>query len=149
MRRVALVVGILFVGTAVQAFAVSPADEAAIKQAAMDYVEGWYEGSMERMDKALHPELVKRMVVTHPKTGAGFVNDAGKSMMLVYTEAGGGSDKPEAKDEIEYTLLDIYHNIAAVKLVSADFMDYLHVVKWNGEWKILNVLWQPLAKEEP
>ena len=29
----------------------------AIKQTALDYVEGWYEANSERMQRALHPEL--------------------------------------------------------------------------------------------
>src|SRR5262245_52406842 len=44
----------------------SEADLAAIKQTALDYIEGWYEGSAERMERALHPELAKRIVRTDP-----------------------------------------------------------------------------------
>ncbi len=33
------------------------ADSAAIRQAALDYIEGWYEGNAERMERALHPDL--------------------------------------------------------------------------------------------
>jgi Putative lumazine-binding len=40
------------------------ADSAAIKKTALDYVEGWYEGNPERMERALHPELAKRIVRT-------------------------------------------------------------------------------------
>ena len=38
----------------------SNADAAAIRQTALDYIEGWYEGNAERMERALHPELAKR-----------------------------------------------------------------------------------------
>jgi hypothetical protein len=38
---------------------VSDKDLADIRQAALDYVEGWYEGNVERMERALHDELVK------------------------------------------------------------------------------------------
>ena len=48
----------------------SESDLAAIKQTALDYIEGWYEGSAERMERALHPELAKRIVITDPKSGA-------------------------------------------------------------------------------
>src|SRR5262245_51395748 len=37
------------------------ADAAAIKQVALDYAEGWYDGDAERMQMALHPELAKRI----------------------------------------------------------------------------------------
>jgi len=38
-------------------------DKAAVKQAAHDYAEGYCEGSAERMERALHPLLVKRGLV--------------------------------------------------------------------------------------
>ena len=38
------------------------ADSAAIRQAALDYIEGWYEGNAERMERALHPDLAKRII---------------------------------------------------------------------------------------
>jgi hypothetical protein len=34
--------------------------EDAVRSAVMDYVEGWFEGDAGRMERALHPELVKR-----------------------------------------------------------------------------------------
>ena len=37
-------------------------DSSAIRQAALDYIEGWYAGDGDRMARALHPELVKRIV---------------------------------------------------------------------------------------
>ena len=38
------------------------ADRAAIRETALNYIEGWYEGNAERMKSALHPELAKRLV---------------------------------------------------------------------------------------
>ena len=35
----------------------SDADREAIKATALDYIEGWYEGNPERMERALHPDL--------------------------------------------------------------------------------------------
>ena len=35
----------------------SAATREAIKKTALDYGEGWYEGSAERMERALHPDL--------------------------------------------------------------------------------------------
>jgi hypothetical protein len=61
MRRVFLVPIIMFVLLVSRAGAQSPADAAAIKQTALDYIEGWYEGNAERMERSLHPELAKRI----------------------------------------------------------------------------------------
>ncbi|HEV7836602.1 MAG TPA: nuclear transport factor 2 family protein, partial [Gemmatimonadaceae bacterium] len=42
----------------------SPADSVAIRQTALDYIQGWYAGDAARMERALHPELAKRIVQT-------------------------------------------------------------------------------------
>lgn len=34
----------------------------AIRKTALDYIEGWYEGDTVRMDRSLHPDLVKRVI---------------------------------------------------------------------------------------
>ena len=31
---------------------------------------------------------------------------------------------------------------AVVKIVASDWVDYFEAVKFNGEWKIINVLWE-------
>ncbi len=36
----------------------SPADTAAIRTAALDYIEGWYTADVSRMERALHPAWV-------------------------------------------------------------------------------------------
>jgi hypothetical protein len=36
------------------------ADEEAILATVSDYIEGWFDGDASRMERALHPELMKR-----------------------------------------------------------------------------------------
>jgi hypothetical protein len=38
------------------------------------------------------------------------------------------------------TVLDASGGIATAKAVSADYIDYAHLVKIDGQWKIVNVL---------
>ena len=37
---------------------------------------------------------------------------------------------------------DVFENAASVKVVASDWIDYLHMAKWNGRWVIVNVLWE-------
>ena len=63
MRHLAIALGItLFAAAIGPAFAASPEDEAAIRAAALDYLEGWYAGDAARMERSLHPDLAKRIV---------------------------------------------------------------------------------------
>src|SRR5688572_6478371 len=57
----------LTVLSAAPAAAQSAADSAAVRAAALDYIEGWYEGNADRMARAVHPELAKRIVQTNPQ----------------------------------------------------------------------------------
>lgn len=118
----------------------------AIKQAALDYIEGWYEANPERMERALHPDLVKSYVVKLP-TGKDILQSVSALSMIEFTRAGGGSKTPKDLQKNEVTILDVSGNMAAVKCVSADYVDYLHLAKTNGQWKIVNALWESRKKK--
>jgi hypothetical protein len=118
------------------------ADRIAIKQTAFDYIEGWYEGNAERMERALHPELAKRIVRTDPKNSRSNLGQMGAMSLVQGTRAGYGKQTPKEKQLKEVTILDVFENAASVKVVASDWIDYLHIAKWNGHWVIVNVLWE-------
>lgn len=124
-------------------------DEEAIRGAALDYIEGWYEGSVERMTRAVHPELAKRIVTN--EAGVSRVDQMGASTLVANVRRGGGRDTPKARQQKEITILDRYENVASVKVVASDWIDYLHLAKVDGRWVIVNVLWErkPKRQEAP
>ena len=117
-------------------------DDEAIRKTALDYIEGWYSGDAARMERALHPELAKRMISTDPKTGRSQFNHMGAMMLVQRTREGIGKKIPQDRQSKEVTILDRYNNTAVVKIVASDWIDYLEVAKFNGDWKIINVLWE-------
>lgn len=120
---------------------VADADKAAIKQTALDYIEGWYEGNAERMERALHPELAKRIVRSNPE-GRSRLDQMSAMSLVQGTRRGGGKETPKEKQLKDVTILDVYQNAASVKVVASDWIDYLHMAKYNGQWVIVNVLWE-------
>jgi Putative lumazine-binding len=127
--------------TSSQANAQSTSDGELIKQAALDYIEGWYEGNAERMERALHPELAKRIVRTDAKGRSG-LGQMGAMTLVQSTRAGGGKDTAKEKQQKDVTVLDIFGNSASAKVIASGWVDYLHLAKWNGRWVIVNVLWE-------
>ena len=121
--------------------------EEAIRATVMNYIEGWYEGNPERMEKALHPDLAKRGVQVLPATGTTILNFASARNMVEYTRAGFGK-LPAEERNIKLTIFDVYKTTASVKVTSAKFIDYAHLVKCDRKWLIVNVLWEPLPKEK-
>lgn len=39
-------------------------------------------------------------------------------------------------------MLDVLDQTAAVKLVASSGIDYMQLAKYDGQWKILNIVWQ-------
>lgn len=78
-----------------RARAQAAADSSAIRATALDYAEGWYEGNADRMARALHPELVKRIVVRDTTTGKTMVQGMGASVLVNSTRHGYGKETPK------------------------------------------------------
>jgi hypothetical protein len=117
-------------------------DSAGMRAAALDYIEGWYEGNAERMERALHPELAKRIVNTNPRNGRNILGQQSAMTLVLNTRAGGGTETPVAEQRKDVRILDIFGNTASVRIDASTWVDYLHVAKWNGRWVIVNVLWE-------
>ena len=126
----------------VQSIAQTAADSASIRRTALNYVEGWYEGSAERMERALHPELAKRIVLVDEQSGKNWLSGMGATQLINGARRGGGKNTPTEQQQKDVFILDIYQNTASVKAVMSGWIDYMHMAKWNGEWKIVNVLWE-------
>ena len=141
-----LVLALLALGRPARVPAQSPppaADSAAITRTALDNIEPWYTGDAARMDRALHPELAKR-IVFRPKT-AGMpprLDQQGAMTLVQHTRAGGGKSAPPEKRQKDVTILDVFQNAASVKVVASPWVDYLHLVRVDGGWQIINVLWE-------
>jgi hypothetical protein len=121
---------------------ITQTDNEAIQQTALDYIEGWYTGDAQRMERSLHPDLAKRIV--RPATAANGSDrlDHMSAMTLVQGTRSGIGRTAEGKQQKEVTILDRYENAACVKIVATKWIDYLHVAKCDGRWVIVNVLWE-------
>jgi hypothetical protein len=115
--------------------------QALIKATALDYAEGWYEGNAERMERALHPDLAKRIVRNDDK-GNSRLDSMGAMLLVQYARRGYGKQTPKEQQQKDVTILDMMENSAVVRLEMRDWVDYLQVGKFNGRWMIVNVLWE-------
>jgi len=117
-------------------------DSAAIRATVLDYAEGWYTGDAERMSRAVHPELVKRIVVADTATRKSVLQNMGASALVNGTRHGYGKTTPKDRQEKDVTILDIFGNAASAKANMADWIDYLQLARVDGRWVIVNVLWE-------
>ena len=138
---------LLFAVAPLQAQPAADPEAAAIRQTALDYIEGWYEGDAARMERALHPELAKRIVMTDSATGNSRLDSMGAMTLVQRVRAGGGRKTPKEAQMKDVTILDRFQNAAVVKVVASGWIDYLQVARFNGDWKIINVLWELKPKD--
>lgn len=133
---------------AARSTAVSAADSAAIRRVALDYIEGWFTGDSARMRRALHPDLAKRAVM-RDEQGRLFLDLQSASTLVRAAGFGFGTALPAAQRWASVQVLDVDGELASVKLHSTQLVDYMHLVRWDGEWRILNVLWDLRPADRP
>lgn len=118
-------------------------DSLAIRQVALDYIESQHNLKPEQFERAAHPRMVKRTFWTHKKTGTEYLGETFTDAMILlaesYNEKG---DKFPAEPKKEVIILDIFDKTASVKLIADEWIDYMHIIKLNDKWQIVNVLWQ-------
>lgn len=133
----------VFIGLAAPgaASAQAAADSAAIRATALDYIDGFYTGDSERMERALHTDLKKRIVQRNPGE-AEVLQEMTADQLVQMTAGGGGKQMPDEQKRSDVTILDIYGGMASVRIDAAVWVDYMHIAKVDGDWKIVNVLWE-------
>jgi Putative lumazine-binding len=115
-------------------------DNTAIYQAVTDYYEGWYAPDAKRMERCLHADLAKRAVKLD-EIGKEYLLHLTKEVMADATQKGGGSDAPANKKNWTISILDKYEEIATVKVVCPEYVEYIHLARQDGQWQIVNVLY--------
>jgi hypothetical protein len=98
------------------------------------------------MERALHPELAKRIVRTSPE-GRSRLDQMGAMALVQGTRAGGGRNTPVERRDRNVVILDVFRGAASVRATMSGWIDYMHLAKWNGRWVIVNVLWE--LRENP
>ena len=140
-KRSLLVCTLVLLVTTFQTLSQTEADREAIKRAALNYAEGWYEGNAEKMESSLHPDLAKRIARTNDK-GQTRLDQMSAMSLVQGTRGGFGKQTPKEEQQKDVTVLDVISGAATVKLEMRDWVDYMHVARSNGKWVIVNVLWE-------
>src|SRR5687768_1026428 len=131
MKRIIATAVLVLAVCCAGAYAQEPAadkEREAIKQTALDYVEGWYEANAERMERALHPDLAKRIVRNSPE-GRSRLDQMSAMALVQGVKRGGGKDTPKENQQKDVVILDVFENTASVKAIMSGWIDYMHMAK--------------------
>ena len=149
MKKLILVIAALVSLPAVAAAQATGADaeREAVRQAVLDYVEGIYEVNPARVERSVHPDLAKRgFFVKRGETA--YSSDVMTFQQLVevartFNKAG---RLPKTAPK-EVVVFDVSDQTASAKLTAVWGIDYIHLAKYDGKWKFINVLWQSPPKK--
>ncbi len=118
-------------------------DSLEIKQAALDYIESQHKLKPEQFERSAHPRMVKRTFWVNKKTQKEYLGETFTDAMILLAETyNQKGDKFPENPMKEVIILDVFDKTASVKLIADDWIDYMHIVKLEGKWQIVNVLWQ-------
>ena len=147
--KLCLTLALLFVvgPVPVMAAAVADSDEDAIRQAVLNYANSAYLVAPELVEESVHPKLQKIGYVPN-REGEGYhelwMNFSELKELVSGWNKEGRFDADTAKREIK--ILDRLDQTAVARLDAEWGIDFFHLAKKDGTWKIMNVIWQTYPK---
>jgi hypothetical protein len=124
------------------------ADQAAVKRAVLDYVEGFYEGDTAKLTRSVWPEVRKYGYWRNEPAGPYSGSAMAYSAFLTYaldTKAGKRKTPEGAPKDV--VIFEVQDQTANAKVTAWWGTDYILLAKEKGRWMITHVLWQgPLKK---
>jgi hypothetical protein len=116
-------------------------DREAVRLAALDYVEAVYNVQPERIQRSVHPSLVKRGFYRREANGP-YTEMPMNYEQLVNLAANWNKEKKRDTSIKQVEVLDVLDQMAVAKVTASWGVDYLLLGKYDGTWKISQILWQ-------
>lgn len=121
---------------------ISKEDSTEIKRIALGYLIALQQLKPKLMEEVMHQQLAKRTIGYDFREKEETIRETTHEQMLKFAESWNKSGaKFPTNPKNHVTILDAYQKAASVKLVSDNWVEYLHLVQVNGQWKIINLLW--------
>jgi hypothetical protein len=144
MKRMALVAVIaLLAGYYGHARSTAAVEKEAVAAAAMDYLVALYEAKPDLIARSVHTDLSKRGYFR--KKGETTFTSTPMSYQQLYELAGKWNKdgkQPVAKAPKDVVVYEVLNQTASAKVTALWGIDYMHLAKYDGKWKIVNILWQ-------
>ncbi|MGV3539955.1 MAG: nuclear transport factor 2 family protein [Rufibacter sp.] len=125
-------------------------DRAGVQAACRDYIMAFYKADTTIAYRSVHPLLQKRGF-SYSATNQVYSKQLEMPFPALVSlakrwNANGKQANENSVKEVQ--ILDICDKTASAKVTAAWGIDYIHLVKENNKWWVMNVLWQSLPGEK-
>jgi hypothetical protein len=121
----------------------APAEREAVRRAALDYLEGFYEGDSTKIVRSVRPDVRKAGYYKGRDATAYTAEEMPFADFLSYVRNFKQNNRTTpATAPREVTVGEVNDQTATAKVVAWWGIDYLHLAKYDGKWMIVNVIWQ-------
>ena len=141
--RLTLLLAAALAAAPATAYAQASSDGEAVRRAVLDYVDGFYEGDTAKLVRALLPTMNKYGYWKEQNQSAYRGEPMSFQQAIDYAKrvkARNRQPAPTAPKEV--VIYDVQDQTASAKLTAWWGTDYLLLGKYDGQWKIVQVLWQ-------
>ncbi len=117
-------------------------DEQAVHQAVLNYVDALYQGNVELLRASIHRDIRKTgflLAEGHEEYNRQRT-DRGDLEQYARAVQAGGAFSADADKEI--AVLDVQNHTAIAKLTAIWGTEYLILVKDEGQWVVMTVVWE-------
>lgn len=124
-------------------------DDAAVRQAVLDYVDAIYEVKPDLIERSVSPDLVKRGYWKQSPDAEYRelpMNYEQLHQLAGNWNADGHLDVSQAVKEI--VVYDVLDKTATAKLTAEWGVDYMQLAMVDGRWMIMNILWQSTPPDD-
>ena len=115
-------------------------DRAAVHQAALDYVTAVYESRPELIEKSVSRDLTKHGFMRQ-KDGS-YRRSPMTYQELVQVAKEWNANKKQDVSIKEVKVGDVFDQTATAMVRASWGIDFMQLAKIDGQWKILNIVWQ-------
>lgn len=119
-----------------------------VKAAIEDYVMALYETAPERIERSVDPTL--RKIGYNDYNGESYDNQS-MTYEQLYDLAGKWNkdgQNANAKSQKKIDIYEVNDRTASAKLTAKWGIDFMHLSKVDGHWKIMNIMWQSHSAEQ-
>lgn len=118
-------------------------DRAGVERAALDYLEGFYEGDTAKLVRSVRPDVDKRGY-ERGRDATVYTEDrmAWPAFLSYANSVKARNRPPDPRWPKEVLVLDVLDQTAVAKVTAWWGTDYLLMARFEGRWMITQVLWQ-------